>query len=580
MLFLSYALKIEGYVYLSSSTRFSLRPVRRLHRALFVTINDDDGMYATRCIPLSISVCCVPWSFLLTHSFCILDIDTKPSAKRKMTTESDIISGDDGQNLPRTVVESSDLINFQKSRAIAQWDQAFAREDFEKSVYDEVLSHLKNGIVPPIYHALSREPAKRLFLPKTFITPDDPESGSIELSSDKVFSGICASKASIDKKVWDDKKLSYLNVFFKKDGSGFVNVIDGNSNPVNLVFNKKVTELVTALVNAPARMVGHDLEVTELEQDFPIDRLSGKNLITRSLSRGVVGDCFEHSVRHSTYSIVGTPGIGKSWNLIYALQQSLLYENACIALCFQKCGTSWVCIRKNHHIYVWTSKSEYFRSECVGGLLWKENVVVLLDPGESADGGASFCYSGKLRVIFAASFNRHHSRSIHKVTGRHARFLNPYTMDELKIALKYMSNTGVMYTDDEIAPMLERAKEVGCMPRYVLSSDASESPKKQVAEFLVLDDRWHVWALFDPEQGFQTLEWDRELSGGAFALHASGSIAEDDDVFPTRLDNGYDGDENIFYERIKVTYTGEYAKREIEKAYQDIVQQESMQKDE
>jgi hypothetical protein len=477
------------------------------------------------------------------------------------------------------VMESSVLIDLQKRRAIARWDQAFVRKDFEKSIYDDVLNQLQNGIVPPIYHALCREPAKRLFLPNTFVTPGDPESGSIALSSDRVHAGICTSKETSNMGKRGDRKLSYLNVFFKKDGPGFVNVADSFSTS-NLDFNKKVTELVTSLVNTPAKMVGHDLEVTELEREFPIDRLSGRNLITRSLSRGVVGDCFEHSVRHSTYAIVGTPGIGKSWNLIYALQQSLLYENACVALCFQKCGTSWVCIRKNNHIYVWTTNSEYFRSECVGGPLWKENVVALLDPGESADGGASFCYSDVLRVIFASSLNYRHSRKIYKETPFHARFLNPYTMDELGIALKYMSNTGVNFTDEEIAPMLERAKEVGCMPRYVLSSDASESPKKQVAEFLASDDLWRIKRLFDRDQGFQSFEWGDDLSGGAFALHASGSIVEDDDVCPTRLDNGYDGDENIIYKKRKVTYTGAYAKREIAKAYEDILLQESTSKEE
>jgi hypothetical protein len=476
-------------------------------------------------------------------------------------------------------VESTDLIDLQKRRAIARWDQAYVRKDFERSVYDDVLSQLQKGIVPPIYHALCREPAKRLFLPNSFVIPDVPESGSIGLSSKSVQAGICSSKKSFDKDVWNDDELSYLNVFFKKDGSGFVNVADSYSKTANMIFNAMVTKLVTALVNTPARMVGHDLEVTELEREFPVDRLSGRNLITRSLSRGVVGDCFEHSVRHSTYSIVGTPGIGKSWNLIYALQQSLLYENACVVLCSQKCGTSWVCIRKDHHIYVWSSESEFFRTDSVGSLFWKENVVVLLDPAESVVGGAAF-RQGTLRVIFAASLNRNHSRRIHKVTPFHARILNPYTMDELRIALKYMSNTGVMYTDDEVAPMLERAKEVGCMPRYILSSDASDTPKIQVDEFLALTSQWNLKRLFDPEQGLQSLEWKDDLSGGAFALHASGSIMEDDDVHPTRLDNGYDGDENVAYKYKKVTYTGEYAKREIAKAYQVIVVQKSMQKDE
>jgi hypothetical protein len=93
---------------------------------------------------------------------------------------------------------------------------------------------------------------------------------------------------------------------------------------------------VTDLVNTPAVMVGHDLEVTALPSEFPVDLLNGRNLITRSLSRGVVADCFEHSKPGSVHSIVGAPGIGKSWNLIYALQQALLFENVCVIFFFEK----------------------------------------------------------------------------------------------------------------------------------------------------------------------------------------------------------------------------------------------------
>jgi hypothetical protein len=98
-------------------------------------------------------------------------------------------------------------------------------------------------------------------------------------------------------------------------------------------------------VNAPADMVGEDIELTKLIQPFAVDRKS------------VVADCFAKSELCSTYAIVGNPGIGKSWTLIYALQQALLYENACVLLCFQKINTAVVCIRRNHQIFVWMCKN-------------------------------------------------------------------------------------------------------------------------------------------------------------------------------------------------------------------------------
>ena len=68
------------------------------------------------------------------------------------------------------------------------------------------------------------------------------------------------------------------------------------------VFKDNLSKLVTDLVNSSAKMVGHNLEVTELPAAFPLDTKTGKNLITRSLSRGVVADCFEHSEPGSTYA--------------------------------------------------------------------------------------------------------------------------------------------------------------------------------------------------------------------------------------------------------------------------------------
>ena len=79
--------------------------------------------------------------------------------------------------------------------------------------------------------------------------------------------------------------------------------------------------------------------VTELLEPLDVDIGNGHKLITRRLSRGVVADCFDKSRSGSTYAITGNPGIGKSWTLVYALQQALLYENACVLLCYQKGGT-------------------------------------------------------------------------------------------------------------------------------------------------------------------------------------------------------------------------------------------------
>ena len=109
-----------------------------------------------------------------------------------------------------------------------------------------------------------------------------------------------------------------------------------------------------------------------------VDRKSGCNLMTRRLSRGVVADCFAKSEECRTYAMVGNPGIGKSWTLIYALQQALLYENACVMLCFQQDKMAIVCLRRNNKIYVWRNDDP--SEPCSSNLFRNSNVLVLLDP--------------------------------------------------------------------------------------------------------------------------------------------------------------------------------------------------------
>jgi hypothetical protein len=276
----------------------------------------------------------------ISHPLTFVYADPKLLKKLKTDAHDEICSDD--------TMDPSSLIDVQKGRAIARWDQAFARKDFEKSVYDEVLSELTKGEVPPIYHALCREPAKRLFLPNTFVTPDEPESGRIELSMDKVVEGTSTiiTENLFNESIWHLDGFSYLDAFLTKGeiangGKGFHEVPDSFLHS-NWEFNEYVTKMLAGLINTPAKMVGYDVEVTELESDICPGLLHGKNLVTRSLCRGVVADCFEHSTPGSNYAVSGSQGIGKSWSLIYALQQALLYENACAMFFFQYIHFAWL----------------------------------------------------------------------------------------------------------------------------------------------------------------------------------------------------------------------------------------------
>ena len=67
----------------------------------------------------------------------------------------------------------------------------------------------------------------------------------------------------------------------------------------------------------------------------------------------VKADCFHRSKPKSSYAIVGSPGTGKSWTLVYALQQALMYDVVCVMFALPKHRKSLVCIRKSDRVFVW-----------------------------------------------------------------------------------------------------------------------------------------------------------------------------------------------------------------------------------
>lgn len=375
-----------------------------------------------------------------------------------------------------------DLIEVQKSRAIRQWKEAFSKQFFtSRSIYDEVLQQLNEGKVPPIYHTLCRDPEKRLFLPNTVVSDGNSQSGSIEFSTMFVEAG-CSTRnvnESTNEAIWYNDNFSYQDAFFATDGLGLL-VVSDISLKENWMFDMTMTNVITNLVNTSADMVGYDVEVTEMSSVFPFDKKKGRFLLTRSLSRGVVADCFENSEADSIYAIVGSPGIGKSWTLIYALQQALLFENVCVMFCFQKDERALVCIRKEHRIYAWTMESAKFTERCSSGIFKNGNVLVLLDPREAVEGGASYS-PGNRRLIYAASNNlKHFSTAVAKDTPFAKRYLDPFTKNELEVSIPYVT----FGKDCCIKTVLKRAKVVGCLLRYVIGDKVFRERKKEQDDYI------------------------------------------------------------------------------------------------
>ena len=284
-----------------------------------------------------------------------------------------------------TANTGSSAIEEQKERAKKFWRESNYDEEMKGMIHDDVMDKLDQGLVLPIFHTLCRHPYKRLFLPNTCVGKDDENcSDVIHLSSASVTIGECKEDESVGK-ISKQEERSYMPAFFTKDNVGNSKVEDSS---LVWEFDVDYTKYVTSLVNSPAEMAGEDVEVTNLMHTILVDQKSGRNLITRRLSRGVVADCLEMSERCTTYAVTGSPGIGKSWTLIYALQQALLYENACVLFCFQKQGIVIVCIRRNNAIYVWKNRNELWKRNCHSRLFYNTNVLVLLDPKESKKGGA------------------------------------------------------------------------------------------------------------------------------------------------------------------------------------------------
>jgi transcription initiation factor TFIIIB Brf1 subunit/transcription initiation factor TFIIB len=357
----------------------------------------------------------------------------------------------------------------QAVRALQLWEERCHEGSLDQSRFailiddDGVKHDLKKGRVPPIFHAVVSK-SKPLF------------STSIhKLSSDPVRPGTAAKSETVPK-------LSSLsdpyNILFSDNQSVANSIVQdkGIPSPGEWEFDKAATRTVVKLVNSKATMMGADVESTDgldsaLFQDPSAETFS---LLTRSQSRGVVANCFDSSKSGSSLAITGSPGIGKSWTLLYALQQALLYENAIVVFMLRKDVRAFLCVRRNHHVYVWRAETEKYVS-----LFGHKDVLVLFDPIEATEGGADFA-RGERMLIFAASNNKaHFDKGVSKVQKRTERYLGLWTEAELAAALR------------KFAPLLtlrealDRAKQVGMLPRYIMDEDFRDDRKRQLQRALL-----------------------------------------------------------------------------------------------
>jgi hypothetical protein len=371
---------------------------------------------------------------------------------------------------PNNVVIDKDARETQMMRALDLWTKVTTCPgiQIEQNVVERMKESLSIGAVPPVFHAYSLRYKRWL----------DIQKGRDDEKDDDVLLFKLSNIAT--KEVTAGEAREYQGNYFinYNDGGGvdeFMSVLFDDKEKVarlnvgelklSWTFNPTLTTKVCQLVNARAEMVGEDVEVTPVDSDFKIGcvrHCSKAHLITRRLSRGVVANCFSDFIPEDTRYIVGNPGIGKSWTLIYALQQALLYDGACVLFFVTRGRFPLLCVRRYDKIFVWQSLTVPEKVD--SALFTFTNVLVLLDPEPD---GTKF-FGGARRLICAASNNKKHFDKAHlDVSEAPMRYLNPLTEEEVCAALPNMMEPGQFNKD----AILERARQIGFFPRWLLMSE-------------------------------------------------------------------------------------------------------------
>jgi hypothetical protein len=323
------------------------------------------------------------------------------------------------------------------------------------------------------------------------------------------------------------------------------------------IFNEVAAEHICKLVNTDAEMIGEDMEVTSVESHLGIGIAyagSSDYLITRRASRGVVAEALGVPSEF-TKAIVGSPGIGKSWTLLYALQQELLYNGACVLFLTPKIETARVYIRQRNHIYAW---STFLNG--TSNLFKDRNCLVLLDPKEAIKGGAEIT-NGERRAIYAASNNaKHFDPDMTKRDPDAMLHLSPPSMEEVCVALPYMLSDQEQF---HRATVLDRVNVIGPLPQWLMSERLFQSQKMKIDNAVENMKREELERLLSSD-GLVTGKVT--LPGSVYAVSAERMTAVGGDF----VEIGYDGS-GLMYPVRKLSYLSKYVSRKVAVAKREIV---------
>jgi hypothetical protein len=241
-------------------------------------------------------------------------------------------------------------------------------------------------------------------------------------------------------------------------------------------YDKEATKAVVELICTPATMIGHGVEKTNIVNNFKIDnsKSGDKNLLTRPESRGIVGKALTGVLRE-TCEMVGSTGIGKSWSLLYALQQACLFDGANVCLFVSKSNSAYLFLRRGNKMYSW---SRTFEGKAFGPFFHREDVLILYDPPEASDvAGANYAVGLRTLVAALSANEKHFLKSVEKEEESKRRQIGPPTVDQIRVMLPFIG------TDDADEAIL-RIQEVGPLPRYIRTDSAYQKRKRALDALL------------------------------------------------------------------------------------------------
>ena len=263
--------------------------------------------------------------------------------------------------------------------------------------------------------------------------------------------------------------------FAASDG---VDIIDGE-----LLFRRspELEAFAETLAREPTQL-GEGVEWYDLDDGIDIDSKMSKGLLTRKDSRGIVNAVLLQANKYGKHNwpsmsfIIGSPGIGKTRTLTYALRVLLQHENVNVQYIFQKTKTASLFLRRNGTTYAYASDDF---PQKASGSLFRNNLetellqtYILLDPSED---GASFVHPQLAHLIVCCSANSKHFHNIQKEMTAMQYYLGLPSTIEVEIMASKLK------PELDHKTLLKRISDVGPVPRYLFRDDATfEQRKKEI----------------------------------------------------------------------------------------------------